>query len=116
MGWVCPSLCPAVRAMESDLGARAGSIAAVMMFFDNKNRYRGSASQVTSRAPAFSGLTVMDVVGADRELAPFLTCLDRSVLSIQHPTTGATLFTFQWASGYENGSGIRVQGMLVRSS
>lgn len=87
-----------------------------MMFFDHKKRYRGSATQVTPRAPVFSGLTVMDVVGADRDLASFLTCLDRSILVIQHATTGGAAFTFQWASGYENGTGIRVQGMLAYGS
>jgi hypothetical protein len=83
-----------------------------MMFFDNKKKYRGSARVVTPRPPAVSGLTVMDVVGADPDLVAFLTYLDRRGLMVQHPNTGDALFTFRWASGYQNGSDLKVQGML----
>ncbi len=82
-----------------------------MMFFDNKKKYRGSATQVKARDQAFSGLIVMDVAGADKDLTTFLTYLDRRGLVIQHPS-GELMFTFRWASGYENGAGFRVQGML----
>lgn len=83
-----------------------------MMFFDNKKKYRGSATLVTPRLPAVSGLTVMDIVGADRDLVAFLTYLDRRALLIQHPNTGDALFSFRWASGYPNGTDFRLQGML----
>ncbi len=81
-------------------------------FFDNRKRYRGSAVTIIAREPNFSNLTVLEVVGADQHLAEFLALLDRSRLQVQHPRTGNTLFTFRWASGYENGKGIRVQGVL----
>jgi hypothetical protein len=81
-------------------------------FFDAEGRYRGWASVVTRRDPVFSGLTVIDVVGADAVLIPFLTRLDRSRLVVEAPATGDTLFHFRWASGYENGNDVRIQGVL----
>lgn len=82
-----------------------------MMFYDARKRYQGTAGQVTQRTATFGGLIVMDIVGADKDLAGFLARLDRKALAIHHPE-GAALFTFRWASGYENGAGFRVQGML----
>jgi hypothetical protein len=83
-----------------------------MMFFDNKNKFRGSARVVTCREPAISGLSVLDVSGADKDLIAFLTYLDRRAMLIQHPNSGDEVFRFRWASGYQNGDEFRVQGML----
>jgi hypothetical protein len=81
-------------------------------FFDAQKRLRGSATLVTQRVPALSGLTVIDVVGADQDLCEFLARLDRSRLLVQRPTDGGTLFRFRWASGYSNGQDVRIQGLL----
>lgn len=81
-------------------------------FIDHHKRYRGSASLTTQRPPALSTLTVVDVVGAEKELAEFLTRLDHTPLVVQNLTTGGTLLSFRWASGYQNGPGIRLQGVL----
>jgi hypothetical protein len=86
------------------VGARTG-------FYDERKRFLGSATLVSKRMRAVSDLTVIDVVGADASLASFLSHLDKSRLLVQEPT-GETLFSFRWASGYVNGSDIRVQGVL----
>ena len=81
-------------------------------FFDAQKRHRGSATLVTKRVPALSGLTVIDVVGADVPLTEFLARLDRSRLLVQRPSDGGTMYSFRWASGYTNGAEVRIQGML----
>jgi hypothetical protein len=86
------------------LGAGAG-------FFDDRKRFMGSATLVSRRVRALSDLTVIDVVGADASLAKFLSHLDKSRLLVQE-SSGDTLFSFRWASGYVNGTDIRVQGVL----
>jgi hypothetical protein len=82
------------------------------IFFDSSNRLRGSASRVTERTGGLSRLTSIDVEGADAALSEFLTHLDRSNIVVRDRDTESTLYAFRWASGYSNGSGIRVQGML----
>jgi hypothetical protein len=82
------------------------------IFFDSSNRLRGWASRVTQRTSGLSRLTSIDVEGADASLSEFLTHLDRSTMVVRDRETESTLYTFRWASGYSNGSGIRVQGML----
>jgi hypothetical protein len=81
-------------------------------FFDKDRRSRGAARTVTLRGAALSGLTSLDVTGADGTLAAFLTNLDKSRLVVHHVATGARWLTFRWASGYANGDDIRVQGLL----
>jgi hypothetical protein len=81
-------------------------------FVDAAKRDRGCANLVTMRGEALSGLTVLEVFGADPQAAQFLARLDRSRLVIQDPSTGSALFKFRWASGYENGKDLRVQGQL----
>jgi hypothetical protein len=80
-------------------------------FFDARKAFRGSATLVSKRTRASSDLTVIDVVGADAGLADFLSHLDKARLVV-HESGGATLFNFRWASGYVNGTDIRVQGVL----
>jgi hypothetical protein len=88
-------------------GARPG-------FFDERKAFRGSATLVSRRLRSLSDLTILDVVGADANLAQFLAHLDKSRLVVQE-AGGDTLFSFRWASGYVNGTDIRVQGVLEHS-
>jgi hypothetical protein len=81
-------------------------------FFDGDKRSRGSAARVTRRQRALSGLTSLDVAGADGVLATFLTHLDKGPLVVRFATGGDAGFVFRWASGYANGDEIRVQGLL----
>jgi hypothetical protein len=81
-------------------------------FFDRDRRFRGSAVFVSKRARALSDLTVIDVVGADPGLTEFLSGLHGSPVILQETSSGDTLFSFGWASGFVNGKDIRVQGSL----
>jgi hypothetical protein len=82
-------------------------------FFDRDKRFRGSALFVSKRARALSDMTVIDVVGADPGLTEFLAGLSKSPLVLQEASSGDTLFSFRSASGYVNGSDIRIQGSLL---
>jgi hypothetical protein len=82
-------------------------------FFDEKSQDRGWAKKVTKRVNAIGRLTILDVVTAEAPLASFLTGLDRSRLHVQCTNMEGVSYKFQWASGYENGSQIRIQGVLV---
>jgi hypothetical protein len=81
-------------------------------FFDDRKRFRGWARLVSKRKRPLSDLIVLDVVGAEPALSEFLAHLDKSRLVLREPTSGTTLFNFQWASGYVNGNDIRIQGIL----
>ena len=96
--------------MESTLDGASSA-----RFFDEKNQDRGWAKKVTKRANAVGRLTILDVVTTEAPLASFLTGLDRSGLHVQCTDIAGASFKFQWASGYENGSQIRIQGVLVGS-
>ena len=82
-------------------------------FFDEKKQDRGWASKVTRREHSIGRLTVLDVVTTDPSLASFLISLDRSSLGVQCTDVSGVSYTFAWASGYENGPRIRIQGVLV---
>ena len=82
-------------------------------FFDENKRDRGWAKSVIRRANAVGRLIVLDVVTTEASLASFLTGLDKSVLRVQYTDLEGQCFSFAWASGYSNGTGIRVQGILV---
>jgi len=82
-------------------------------FFDENDEDRGWAKKVTKRAKAVGRLTILDVVTTEASLASFLTGLDRSTLHVQCTDISGVSYKFAWASGYENGSQIRVQGVLV---
>jgi hypothetical protein len=82
-------------------------------FFDDKNQDRGWAQRVTKRAKSVGRLTVLDVVTTEAALASFLIGLDRSALHVHCTDVSGASYRFQWASGYENGAQIRVQGVLV---
>jgi hypothetical protein len=82
-------------------------------FFDEKKQDRGWAKKVTRRAQSFGRLTILDVVTTEPSLASFLTSLDKSSLRVQCTDVSGASYTFAWASGYENGVEIRIQGVLV---
>jgi len=81
-------------------------------FFDARKHDRGWASSVMRRVRAIDGLTTLDVTTNESALADFLQSLDRSRLRVQHTDNEGESYTFAWASGYQNGSQIRVQGVL----
>jgi hypothetical protein len=82
-------------------------------FFDARKRDRGCAGSVTRRPPGLNRLTVIDVAGAPPDLHAYLIHLDKSHLLMRHPRTGDTLYEFRWASGYADGTSIRIQGILA---
>jgi hypothetical protein len=82
-------------------------------FFDENNHERGWAKKVTRRARAVGRLTVLDVATTEESLARFLTSLDRSALVVECTDLSGGSYKFAWASGYENGSTIRIQGVLA---
>jgi len=84
-------------------------------FFDGNKQDRGWAPKVTRRSQNIGRLTVLDVVATEASLANFLLALDKSRLSVQCTDASGESYTFVWASGYENGSQIRIQGVLVGS-
>jgi hypothetical protein len=81
-------------------------------FFDQK-RDLGYAVDVTKRAQGASLLTVLDVTGAEPELGRTLALLDRARLWIRCDDEARTSYAFTWASGYNNGTGVRIQGVLA---
>jgi hypothetical protein len=83
-------------------------------FLDDHDRDRGWAAVVTRRVQAVSGLTVLDVTAPEPALATFLTTLDKMQLSVHHTGESADSYTFSWASGYQNGTQIRIQGVVDR--
>lgn len=81
-------------------------------FYDENKRDRGWASKVVKRERALGRLIVLDVTSTDSSLLAFLGSLDRSPLRVQQTGDEGESFMFAWASGYENGSTVRVQGIL----
>lgn len=82
-------------------------------FFDEDSRDRGWAAKVTKRVQALTGLTVLDIASSEPMLTDFLTALDKGRLTVQHTDASGERYTFSWASGYENGKEIRVQGVVA---
>lgn len=85
-------------------------------FFDNRREDRGWASRVVRKLGGLGGLTVLDVLTNESALAAFLKALDRSPLLVQCTDTAGQTYNFAWASGYENGTAIRIQGRLAAVS
>jgi hypothetical protein len=81
-------------------------------FFDRQKQDLGRAGRVTTRVRSGSTLTVLDVTGAEPKLARALTLFDRGRLRIHWEDAAHTCYVFRWASGYDNGSDVRIQGML----
>jgi hypothetical protein len=80
-------------------------------FYDRSKADRGWAGSVAKRAPTLGGLTVLEITGAEPALASFLVSLDRAGLRVCMDSDGDS-YQFRWASGYQNGNAIRVQGVL----
>ena len=93
----------------------AGAAPTGARFFDENKNDRGWASKVTRRVHAIGRLTILDVFTKEISLANFLTALDRKALRVQCTDLDGASYTFAWASGYENGTQIRIQGVLVES-
>lgn len=81
-------------------------------FFDDRKRDRGWATSVVRRQNSLGKLTVLDVTTTDAGLLSFLGALDRSAISVEESGTGAATYRFVWASGYDNGPTVRVQGVV----
>ena len=81
-------------------------------FFDEHKRERGWAAKVVRRQRAPGSLVVLEVTTTDAGLLSFLGSLDKSPLRVQQTGAEGTTYTFAWASGYDNGPTIRVQGIL----
>jgi hypothetical protein len=81
-------------------------------FFDENKRERGWAAKVVRRERAHGALVVLDVTTTDSGLVSFLGSLDKAPLRVQQTGDEGTTLTFAWASGYDNGPTIRVQGIL----
>jgi hypothetical protein len=81
-------------------------------FFDGNKRDRGWASKVIRRERSLHRLVVLDVTSTDAALRVFLSSLDRAPLSVQQTGDAADSYTFAWASGYDNGATVRIQGRL----
>jgi hypothetical protein len=81
-------------------------------FFDEHKHDRGWASKVTRRLRRIDGLTTLDITTNEADLAAFLSTLERSRLRVQCTDDEGESYTFAWASGYRDGSRIRVQGAL----
>ena len=81
-------------------------------FFDEHKRERGWAAKVVRRERAAGALVVLEVTTNDARLKGFLELLDKAPLHVQETGAEGTTYTFAWASGYDNGSTIRVQGVL----
>jgi hypothetical protein len=98
------------RADQVEITSDAGSGA---RFFDENKADRGWASKVTRRAQSIGRLTVLDVVTTEPLLAAFLICLDKAHLRVERTDVFGAAYVFAWASGYDNGGQIRIQGVLV---
>lgn len=81
-------------------------------FLDEHRCERGWASKVVKRERPLGRLVVLDVTTADRDLLRFLCELDKSPLQVQQTGADGVNYRFAWASGYENGATVRVQGIL----
>jgi hypothetical protein len=81
-------------------------------FLDEHRRDRGWASQVARRVRPIDGLTTLDVTTNESGLTAFMSSLERSRLRVQSTDDEGESYTFAWASGYKNGSRIRVHGAL----
>jgi hypothetical protein len=81
-------------------------------FFDEHKRDRGWAIKIVKPRRALGKLVALDVTTTDPELRSFLASLDKSPLRVQETGTDGTSYRFVWASGYDNGATMRVQGVL----
>jgi len=81
-------------------------------FYDGHRQDRGLATVVVRRQSTMGRLIVLDVMTNEPALRSFLRALDKAPLHVQQAGDGGVTFRFSWASGYENGDMVRVQGVL----
>jgi hypothetical protein len=81
-------------------------------FFDEHRQDRGWATIVVRRRPTLGRLIALDVLTAEPGLGSFLRALDRAPLQVHEAGEGGVTYRFLWASGYANGTMVRVQGVL----
>jgi hypothetical protein len=81
-------------------------------FFDEDSRDRGWAAKVSKRVVALTGVTILEVTATEPTLTEYLAALDRGRLTVQHTDASGERYTFAWASGYEDGNEIRIQGVV----
>lgn len=81
-------------------------------FYDERKLDRGWASTVVKRENALGRLIILEVGGADSTLISFLRALDKAPLQVQRAGTDGVVYRFAWASGYDNGATVRIQGVL----
>lgn len=81
-------------------------------FFDALRQDRGLATVVVRREPAAGRMVILDVKTTEIALRSFLRSLDKAPLLVQEPGDGGVAFRFAWASGYDNDTMVRVQGIL----
>ena len=81
-------------------------------FYDEHKHDRGWAKTVIRRKPALGGLIVLDILTTEPALGSFLRALDKAPLQVHQTGENAVTYRFAWASGYANGSMVRVQGVL----
>jgi hypothetical protein len=81
-------------------------------FYDERKRNRGWASRVARRESALGRLVVLEISTTDPALLDFLRALDKAPLWVEGPGESGVKYRFAWASAYENGATVRVQGIL----
>jgi hypothetical protein len=84
-------------------------------FFDGRRRDLGRATRVSERKPLLGTLTILDVTTSEPALAASLLMLDKGRLLVKGEDSAGGGWDFMWASGYANGSNIRIQGVLVHT-
>ncbi len=99
--------------MDNLRGGSESQVGAGARFFDRNKRDLGWAFNVLKRHPRVGTLTILDVSTTEKALTEALLALDDEGLLVQGiPPSGPT-YKFAWASGYANGTSIRIQGMLA---
>jgi hypothetical protein len=81
-------------------------------FFDEHRRDRGWAHVVVRRKTTLGRLIALDVTTTEAALEGFLRSLDKAPLQVRETGEGGVTYRFVWASGYANGTIVRVQGVL----
>ncbi len=80
--------------------------------FLDRREERGWAAKVFRHDRAPGAMVRLDVTTTDAALKSFLGSLDRAPLRVVRTGEEGTTYAFAWASGYDNGPTIRIQGVL----
>ena len=81
-------------------------------FYDEHKHDRGWAKIVVRRKSTPGRLVVLDILTTEPGLGGFLRALDKAPLQVHETGENGMTYRFAWASGYANGSMVRVQGVL----